>query len=219
MKKLMVWALLMMLCLLPLGGLAEMDEDGNVVIALDGAEVFFTPVEGYCLTRESSASDYNRLGLSQWDVVMWMEEYDVYALMFDEEMDGEYHIAISPTTEMDFDELTAYGQEMLCETLESTYRDAGYTVERIAMYHTPAGHSYVCGVVSYTYADGTVERMVEFYTCQSGYAVFVLFYSYGNTLTEEQYIRVSDIADSLWLSEVTPIAQMNKELAIWKKRS
>ena len=58
-------AVLLLLCLLPLCGLAEMDEDGDVVVTLEGAEFFFTPIVGYCITQESSASVFTRAGFSQ----------------------------------------------------------------------------------------------------------------------------------------------------------
>lgn len=76
MKKLA--ALLLILCLMPLFALAEMDEDGDIVVSLDGAEFFFTPLEG-CdgVSRESSASVFNRLGLSPRELLPMMEAYGV----------------------------------------------------------------------------------------------------------------------------------------------
>ena len=199
MKKLL--ALLLLLCLLPLTAQAEMDADGNVIVALDGAEVFFTPIEGYCLTRESSASAFNRLGLSQREIVPWMEEYDVYALLYDEQLSMEIQVSIMPTTDVDFDELTIYSQDMACERVESLYLGQGYEVESVEMYHTYDGHSYVCTMASCVYEDGYVQHVMEFFTCQSGYAVMVVLLSYEGSLTEDQMFQGMSIVESLWLSE------------------
>ena len=200
MKKLIA---LLLVFLLPLCALAEMDEDGNVLIALDGAEIFFTPAEGsICLTRESSASVFNRLGLSQRETVPWMEEYDVYALLCDDALATEIQVIITPTADVDYDELSAQALEMNCDGTEKYYISQGYDVTSVDVYHTPTGHSYVCTVASYTYEDGYVEHMAEFFTCQSGYTVFVVIFPYEGGLTEQQMRPCMDMVDSLRVSEL-----------------
>lgn len=198
MKKL--FALLMLLALMPLWAAAEA-EDSGVTVALDGAEVYFVPIEGYCLTRETSASVFNRLGLSQREIVPWMEEYGVYALMFDQAGEMEVQIVVSPTTEMDFDEMNKYGLDMACETYESYYKSEGYDVGSVKLYHTFDGHSYVQTICAYTYEDGSVEHMVEYFTSQSGYAVSVYVFPYEGAPTEEQMTRAQGVVESLWLSK------------------
>ena len=203
MKKLIT--LLLLMCLLPLCALAEMDEDGNVTVTLSGAEVFFTPVEGaYLLTRESSASVFNQLGLSQRELIPYMESYDIYAMMFFGDTQGnmaEVQLCVYETTDMDFDDLTVYGQDMNCEVVEAFYKDGGYEVESVELRHTLSGHSYVKAVASYAYEDGSVEHVVEFYTCQSGYAVQVMCFPYDGPATEEQNYLLESLVDSLWVSE------------------
>ena len=199
MKKLI--AILLLVCLLPLCVLAEMDEDGNVTVVLDGAEVFFTPVDGYCLTRETSASVYNRVGLSQREILPWMEQNDVYALMINQTAEIEAQLTISPTTELDFDDMTKYGLDMMCEVSEGYFRDMGLDVESSKIYHTFDGHSYVKTVGSYIAEDGGTQHVVEYFTCQSGYAVYVTMYSLGEAFTEEQMLLCEGMIESLWLSE------------------
>ena len=202
MKKLI--AILLLVCLLPLCALAEMDEDGNVTIALGDAEVFFTPVEGsHVLTRESSASVFNKLGLRQFDMQQFMEANDVYAIMFFADVKNgtaEIQVCAYETTQMDFDELSVYGLEMNCEVMESLYLDAGYDVESVELCHTLNGHSYVRIAASYTDGNGAVEHRQEFYTCQSGYAVCVLLFPYDGAPTEGQIYQFEGLVDSLWVS-------------------
>lgn len=203
MKKLI--ALLLLVCLLPLCAAAEIWADDGVTVVLDGAEIFFTPIEGYCLTRKSSASVFNRLGLSQREVVPWMEETDVYALLFNAALDTEIQISATPTSDMDFDDLNKFGLDMTCETIENLYIMQGYEVESVGMCHTPDGHSYVEIVASYTYEDGYVAHMVGYFTCQSGYAVSVLLFSYEGALTEEQIFLCESVIDSLWVTKSTGV--------------
>lgn len=206
MKKL--FAVLLLVCLLPLCALAELTEAGDVVIALDGAEIFFTPIEGaHLLTRESSASVFNRLGLTQREMLLYMEDYDLYAMMFYGDAQGymaEVQLCVYETTEMDFDELTAYAQDMNCEGVEATYIDGGYEVESVEMCHTLNGHSYVKTVASYMYEDGSVEHVVDFYTCQSGYGVQIVLFPYDGPATEAQIYLFEEFVDSLWVSENVP---------------
>lgn len=198
MKKLL--ALLMLLCLLPLCAAAEA-EDNGVTVALDGAEVYFVPFEGYCLTRETSASVFNRLGMSQREVVPWMEANGVYALMFDTAGEMEVQIVVSPTTELDFDEMNQYGLESMCEVNASYYTSSGADVMSSELYHTFDGHTYVKTVCSYTYEDGSVEHMVEYLTSQSGYAVSVFVFPYEGVTTEAQMLQAEGVVESLWLSK------------------
>ena len=198
MKKLI--AILLLVCLLPLCALAETDEDGGVTVALDGAEIYFVPMEGHCLTRESSASVFNRLGMSQRDIVPWMEQNDVYALLFSETLDVQIQIVAHPNTEVDFDEQSQFGLDMMCEAIENYYVTEGYDVESSEMCHTPNGHSYVRTSGTYIYEDGYVENMTEFFTCQSGYSVYVVMFTLEGAPTEEQIILCEGVVDSLWVS-------------------
>ena len=51
------------------------------VVELPDAVVTYTPPEGfYRLTRESSASAFNKLGLSQRSFLRWMEQNDCYTI-------------------------------------------------------------------------------------------------------------------------------------------
>lgn len=197
MKKLIA---LVMALLLPLCAMAEMDEDG-VVVSFDSAEVFFIPYECYCLTQESSASQFTRLGLSQREVLAWMEDANVQALLFDEAFETEIHVSIALASGMsDFDDLSVYALDMACESVESMYITQGYDVETVDMCHTINGHSYVQIVASYLYEDGYVTHTRGYFTCQSGYVVSVLLYPFEGAPTEEQIYLCEGIIDSLWLT-------------------
>lgn len=197
MKKLI--ALLLILCFLPLYGFAEMDEDGDVVVTLDGAEFFFTPIVGYCVTRESSASVFSRAGFSQRELLPWMVENDVYSLLLDETGSMEVLVVASPSAKTDFDEMNEFGERLMCEDLTYFYTDQGYEVSSAEIYLAPEGHKFVRIAASYVASDGSMTHMVEYFTCQAGYGVSVALFPYGGEATEAQLLSCEEIADSLWI--------------------
>ncbi len=199
MKKLLA---LLLLCLLPACALAEMDEDGDIVVSLPGAEFFFTPVDGACLTRESSKSEYDRAGLSQRELLAYMESMDVYALQFDAAVTTELQIMAYPTDDVSYDELTDFGAETLLSDYRYAYAEQGATVEELALYTAPEGHTFVRMVCSFQ--EGTeVRRVAQYMTCQHGYAIQILVYPYdGLQLGPVQLAVAESVADTLWVKAV-----------------
>jgi len=200
MKKLI--ALLLLVCLLPLCALAEMDEEGNIVVELDGAKFFFTPIsDGYCLTRESSASVFSQAGLSQREILPLMVESDMYAFMFDTTQTYEVHVYAYPTKAEDYNVLTEYGETVECEYYRSHLAEYGYDVAAVEMYHVPGGHKFVWTNAAYTYEDGFVEHMSEYMTCHGGYMVSIVLFPFEGEITEEHLAIGDAIAESLWIME------------------
>lgn len=199
MKKLL--ALLLVLCLLPVYTLAEMNEDGDIVVTLPGAEFFFTPMEGYCLTRESSASVFNRLGLSQREMLPYMEQMGVYAIMYDAEFTCELNVAAYETVETDFDELTEYGAEMLLADFEYSYRDQAYDVTSVELYQAPEGHKFIRSIASFGNGDGQPMHMAEYMTNQAGYTVQIVLFALNGPVTDAHMTLAESVADSLWVIE------------------
>lgn len=202
MKRLL--AILLTLCLfLPCAALAELDEDGDVVVTLEGVEFFFTPPEGaYMLSLESSASEFTALGLSQREIVPWMEEYDLVVVFFDENFGWELHVQAYPCEYGDFDDLTEYGLESEVNDLNYLYRDQGYEVISGEGYRAPEGHQFVRVQALYTFEDGMLEPQVEYYTIKDNYAVSIYLMAYTEQLTDEQLAIAQAVADSLWIKPV-----------------
>lgn len=197
-------AIVLMLCLLPLCVLAEMDAEGNIVVELDGAKFCFTPIpDGYCLTRESSASAFNKLGLSQREVVPSMEVDGVYAILFDLALRAEIQICASPIDERDYDEMTAEEVAQVCEKVRKRYESWDWQIETAEMYRAPDGHQYIKFIYYYTYEDGSVEYSVEYLTCQAGYSLMVLVYPFEEGAPKVEQIALGEtIANSLRLTAV-----------------
>lgn len=201
MKKLI--AMLLFVCLLPLCALSEMDEDGDVVVTLDGAEFFFTPIEdGYVLTRESSASVFNRLGLSQREMVPYMEEWNIHTLMYDAEVTCEVDIIAYESVETDLDEITEHGEVMLCADQERVLAEQGYDVISVDVYNALDGHKFIRSVMEYTYEDGYVDYIVEYLTIKAGYTVMIVLYTFDGPAAEAHMAMCEAIADSLWITSI-----------------
>ena len=127
MKKLLMLLLAAMLLLV-----CARAEMADVVITLPGQQVAFTPLEGgVCLTRESSASAFNKAGLSQREVLPYMEEYDLYAMLFDAEYTLEMQLCLYEGGVADYTGLDAFAVSALCDEYESWYAGYGYEVRSI----------------------------------------------------------------------------------------
>lgn len=198
MKKLL--ALLMLLCLLPLCVAAETNSDGNLVVRLDGVEFFFTPIEGYCFTRTSSASEFGRLGLSQREVLRWMEYGSYHVLMFDKALSCQVAIYASPTDAPDYDDMTEYGEESECAYYASLLADYGYEVAAVEMYVVPGGHKFVWTNASQTLEDGTVQHMSEYMTCKGGVDIRIIVLPMEGEVTDELLAMGDAIAESMWIT-------------------
>ncbi len=200
MKKL--FALLLVMCLLPMSALAEMDEYGNVVVKLPGAQFAFVPIDGYCLTRETSASVFNMLGMSQRDMFAYMQEYGVYAMLYDEDFSVEMQVTAWESAGEDFDDMTAFGLDAMATSLRQGYRGQGWQVNRAEAYRSPTGHVFVCCEASAVFEDGGSEYVTEYLTCQANYAVSVLVYSMSGEYEANQRLLAEELADSLWITAV-----------------
>ena len=196
-------AVLLLLCLLPLCGLAEMDEEGDVVVTLEGAEFFFTPIEGaHLLTRESSATAFNRIGLRQYELLQHMENYDIYAMLyFGDAAQGtvETQIAAYASIDTDFDEMNEYGETLMCESLKVSYTDQGHRVSAADVYRAPEGHKFIRLSIAYD-GDTGEEFSTVYITCQAGYTVELRFFPLGGLLTDGQQETAELLVDSLWIT-------------------
>lgn len=205
-------ALLLLLCLLPLFASAEMNEAGEIVVELEGAKFTFTPPEGLvCLTRESSASVFNRIGLSQRDTLPIMAENDIYALLYDVAFNTEIQVIAYPTAQEDFADLTDFGAELCRASIENFYAEQGCDVQFCEFYSVPGGHLFICTSMLFTWADGTPDYLVEYMTCHGGYNVNIMLYTYEAEPTEEQLLLCDALADTLWIRPDAVVLDMTGE--------
>ncbi len=197
MKKLI--ALLLFICLLPLCALSEMDEDGDVVVTLDGMELFFTPIEGHCITRKSVPAKFMLAGLDRQKTLALMEAQEVYALLFDAADTCEIQVIAYESVKTDFDEMTDHGAELMRSDVVYVYEDQGYDVSWAEIYRAPEGHTFVRMLISWTEEDGTEEYTLTYITCQAGYTVGLNLYTYESMVTDSHLEAAELLADSLWI--------------------
>lgn len=173
MKKL-VFVLVLLLALLVQPALAVNDTaQADHIIEVMGGEIAFTTPEGFlCLTRETSASVFNRWGMSQREMMAYMEEYGIYALIYDLEAGPVYEVSITDTDSLDYDNANEIDLQMISAGTHKWLREQGYEVPMSDTYRS-ARHVYGMAETSYIYDDGYVEQRLLLYTCQNGYEVAV----------------------------------------------
>ena len=149
MRKLLA---VLLLLLMPMVALAE----EAVSVCVPGMEVVFTPPSGtVCVTRDTSVSEFGRWGLSQRDVLAFMEEYGVQALIFDMGTGAQYQISVYEWDAVDYDRVSEFGAQGLCTDTRMELEEAGAEVTRCETFRHD-GHRFVH--VEYSLAGD--ERMV-----------------------------------------------------------
>ncbi|MBQ7848534.1 MAG: hypothetical protein IJ343_02275 [Clostridia bacterium] len=161
MRKLMLIVLSLLLLCAP--ALAEEQ------ITLPDVMMSFTPVEGVCFTRESSASLFNRYGVSQRDILAWMEASGCYALMYSAETGSEITMFLHHSEQMRMEDMTEERVEYESEHLRQDYNDAGFDVHDISMHQSDV-HSYMLIVASEPHEGYSLSMSI---TLQQGYQLDV----------------------------------------------
>lgn len=190
MKKLL-WLLMLLLLCAP-----AMAAEQVVIPLADGALSFDAFEDGYVLTRETSASVFNRVGLSQREVIPWMEENDLYALMYDADMSCEVQIEILEVTQPDYNDITPEQDAEMLDSFTEFYEQYGYVAEASGMYDNGA-HRFGWAHVTMTYDDGYVENRIHYRTCHHDYMIEMVMFVYDGShlVAYEQLAR--ELVDSM----------------------
>jgi len=200
MKRRLCCLLAVWMCLLPLASLAVapmMSLDEHTIHLASADVTFSAPASSVCLTRETSASVFGRYGLSQREVLAYMEAAYIYAMMFDSVSGDEYHILAFPVEEQtSLDELSEEEAAAQCESLRAELTTAGYTVEDADWYQS-AVHAFMTAESSYLYEDGSIQWELLYETIQSGYNVQVRCMPMQGRITEVMRVTAQRIANSM----------------------
>ncbi|MBR3763363.1 MAG: hypothetical protein IKK57_02285 [Clostridia bacterium] len=170
------------------------------IVELPDAVVTYTPPEGfYLLTRESSASVFNRVGLSQRELLPWMEQNDAYAVMYDLERGCELLLYISPSEEDPLEDMSEDEQTELCAYLAESYALDGYEDVTVVI-HEGTGGEFVQFAARTWDWDGAPCYIVTLMALRSGYSVQISLFMYGGDASEYVLERVLTMADSLCIT-------------------
>ena len=161
------------------------------------AEITFAlPEDMLCLTRETSASVFRKWNMEQREVWAFMEENDVYALIFDLVTGNEYQIVAYPWESEDYDVLMEKYERELCGNVYRDLSDIGYTVQTHGAYRS-ARHAYVFAETAITFEDGSTEQRCLYLTCQGRHNVEIYAYPLAGDITDTLRNQTRAIADSL----------------------
>ncbi len=155
------------------------------------------------MTRSSSASVFNRVGLFQSSTVSYMEEMDVYALIVPKGVVPTWQCSLSVWpddeeggNEEDDKEDDEDADKPVEERYREMYENSGYTVDE-AVYCTLPQSDYVRLNCRYPNGDGTEIHMVMYGTTKMGYGIWIEMLSEKDPLTEEQLQMLAEIVDSI----------------------
>ena len=133
MKRVMLLMLALLMLCVP--ALAE------EIVELPDAVVTYTPPEGfYLLTRESSASVFNRIGLRQRDLLPWMEQNDVYGILYDLETGSELLMYLYPAEDDPLEALTPEELETELRRAEGMTKVAAQIVQNAELAYKTMVH-------------------------------------------------------------------------------
>ena len=169
MKKML--ACLLALLLLCASALAE-----TVEISLaDGTLTFEPLMSGVCLTRETSASVFNRLGMRQREVVPWMEEHNLYALMYDAAWGCEVQIEVMAATQPDYNTITPEQDASMLENFVSFNEQYGLDVQDYGMYDN-GHHRFGWLVGRETLDEGVQQYRIHYKTNHRDYLIEMIMF-------------------------------------------
>lgn len=194
MKKLAAVLLLMWLALS-----CASAETADVAIDLPGLQACFAlPQDWACLTRDTSMSVYNQLGMSQREVEPYMEENDIYALIFDMETGVELQLVIYEWPAADCDTLADEDMAFLRDMIREDMTHAGYDVLDCRIYE--GAHRFVRTNAVWTDPDGLTEPMIVYSTDRLGYVVELYAFPWEGEVDEALIAQADAVADSLRLT-------------------
>lgn len=171
MKKML--ACLLALLLLCASALAE-----TVAISLADGELTFKAFNGgHVLTAETSASVFNRLGMSQRETLKSMEEQGIDALMFNLDFTCEVLLSVYENDYPAFTSFTDEVREQVCDSFREHFEQYGYEVHDVSM-QDKGDFTFVSAYITLDFADGTVEQRVVYQTSFEGYDVQMTMFIY-----------------------------------------
>lgn len=198
MKKFALLLALLLLAIMP--AMAEETAARAYTIHMTEVDVAFAVPEGMlCLTNETSASVFNEWGMSQREVFAYMEEWDVYAMLYDLDTGESYQVSIYPFMASDYDKLTDAETLETLEGLKDEMLQAGCEV-LLAEWYQGGSCNFAALETSSEYEDGYAEESCHYFTNQAEYCVTIVGYPYEGDLTDAVRANVRLMADSLTIT-------------------
>lgn len=179
------------------------------VVELPDLVVTYTPPEGlYLLTRESSATAFNAIGLSQRSLLPWMEQNDCYAVMYDLGTGAELLLFLAPSEDALPEAMTPQELEQLCTYWVEGYELNGCEDVSVTVFESAAGR-YIQSAYRTYEADGTPCYVVGLVALRSGCHVQMSLFTYGEAPSDELISRLLAMADSVRLELPAGVTELS----------
>lgn len=201
MKKLLVCMAVFLLL-----GASALAETVEIPLA-DGTLTFDPLTDGVCLTRESSASVFNRLGMSQREVVPWMEEHNLYALMYDAAWGCEVQIEVMEASQPDYNTITPEQDASMLESFVSFNEQYGLDVQDYGMYDN-GHHRFGWLVGKETLDEGVQQYRIHYKTSHRDYLIEMMMFVNEATRLEYYVETARTLVDSMQYALREDITQL-----------
>ena len=200
MKKLLVCiAVFLLLCS------AALAETVEVPLA-DGTLTFETLPDGLCLTRESSASVFNRAGFSQRELVPLMEEHNIYALMLDTAGGCEVQIEVMEAAQPDYNTITPAQDASMLENFVSFNEQYGLDVQDYGMYDN-GHHRFGWLVGAEMRENGAQQYRILYKTSHRDYLIEMVMFVYDPARLEHYAEMARMLVDSMQYTLLDDLAR------------
>lgn len=172
----------------PFSVVTEELDNGDFTLTTCGMKLTFTPIDvRFCLTRESSRYMFNNMGYYRDEIVPMMEDYNIYAMLYDRNQRTRVQVHIQ-------EEL-----EGACYSAEEDWRLAamervsainnGWRVEENGIV-TLEGLKFVRMLVVTQDADGREEWRLLYTTCENGMSMEIQLIASGRKIIDQVEAQV-----------------------------
>lgn len=164
MRKLLALLLAWLLCA---PALAE-----ETIVLPDAVVNYDVPAGAYVLSRESSASVFSRIGLSQREILPWMEQNDMYLWVIGLDEGWEAYVMLYPAEPYALEDMTEPQLAQLCEATAEAMEENGYIGTEVVIHDSPA-YRFVQRMIPMENIDGSGNVSASLLTYQQGYCLAV----------------------------------------------
>lgn len=176
-------------------GVSALAETVEIPLA-DGVLTFEAFAGGVCLTRESSASVFNRVGFRQRELVPWMEEHNLYALMYDADRGCEVQIEVMEASQPDYNTITPEQDASMLESFVSFSEQYGLDVQEYGMYDNEH-HRFGWLVGAETPVGGVQQYRIHYKTSHHDYLIEMVMFVYDTASLVHYAETARSLVDSM----------------------
>lgn len=172
----------------PFSVVTEELDNGDFTLTTCGMKLTFTPIDvRFCLTRESSRYMFNNMGYYRDEIVPMMEDYNIYAMLYDRNQRTRVQVHIQE--ELEGASYSAEEDWRLAAMERVSAINNGWRVEENEIV-TLEGLKFVRMLVVTQDADGSEEWRLFYTTCENGMSMEIQLIASGRKIIDQVEAQV-----------------------------